>query len=305
MNGRIYDPLLGRFLSADVLVQDPLSQQGYNRYSYVRNNPLSAIDPTGWAGEGAATTTSVLVAAGAADTTGVINLIQTLIAFTETSPVVVAGALATIDVSLGMQAAHAAPGFAGGNMSGGWGSASCQSSSWSIKHSDATGAQVASQKASQQVQSQSKAPPPAVDGNAPAPQGGDKIPSGPPSDDPEKKPVAKPESKQGGDPKEAAASEAKFGGEAQLKDHFDRHGGDFGAKDAGDYQSKAAGFLTGAPKDGVQQATRKNGDVVRFDPKTNDFGVIKKDGTIKTYYKPDPQVHHHATNQEYFNAQTK
>lgn len=111
------------------------------------------------------------------------------------------------------------------------------------------------------------------------------------------------DSKGSGDPKEAAASQAKFGSEAQLKDHFDRHGGDFGAKDAGDYQSKAAGFLTGAPKDGVQQFTRKNGDVVRFDPKTNEFGVVKKDGTIKTYYKPDPQVHHHATNQDYFNEQ--
>lgn len=48
MNGRIYDGLLGRFLSADVMVQFPDSLQSYNRYSYVRNNPLSLVDPTGW-----------------------------------------------------------------------------------------------------------------------------------------------------------------------------------------------------------------------------------------------------------------
>jgi len=48
MNGRIYDPLLGRFLSADTQVQFPSSLQSYNRYSYVRNNPLTTTDPTGF-----------------------------------------------------------------------------------------------------------------------------------------------------------------------------------------------------------------------------------------------------------------
>ena len=48
MNGRIYDPLLGRFLSADLIVDGPASLQGYNRYSYVKNNPLSFTDPSGF-----------------------------------------------------------------------------------------------------------------------------------------------------------------------------------------------------------------------------------------------------------------
>jgi len=48
MNGRIYDPLLGRFLSADLIVHSAADLQSFNRYSYVRNNPLTLTDPTGF-----------------------------------------------------------------------------------------------------------------------------------------------------------------------------------------------------------------------------------------------------------------
>ena len=48
MNGRIYDPELGRFLQADPIIQDPYNTQSLNRYSYVWNNPLSNNDPTGY-----------------------------------------------------------------------------------------------------------------------------------------------------------------------------------------------------------------------------------------------------------------
>ena len=47
MNGRIYDPALGRFLSADPYVQFPENFQNYNRYTYVNNNPVSFNDPSG------------------------------------------------------------------------------------------------------------------------------------------------------------------------------------------------------------------------------------------------------------------
>jgi RHS repeat-associated protein len=48
MEGRIYDPEVGRFLSPDPNVQFPDSSQGYNRYTYCNNNPLSLSDPTGY-----------------------------------------------------------------------------------------------------------------------------------------------------------------------------------------------------------------------------------------------------------------
>lgn len=48
MNGRVYDPSIGRFLSADPFVQAPENTQSLNRYSYVVNNPLSNTDPSGF-----------------------------------------------------------------------------------------------------------------------------------------------------------------------------------------------------------------------------------------------------------------
>lgn len=47
MNGRMYDPIEGRMLSPDNYVPDPFNTQGYNRYSYAKNNPLSYVDPDG------------------------------------------------------------------------------------------------------------------------------------------------------------------------------------------------------------------------------------------------------------------
>jgi RHS repeat-associated protein len=48
MNGRVYDPLVSRFLSPDPYIQAPGFTQSYNRYGYVFNNPLKYIDPTGY-----------------------------------------------------------------------------------------------------------------------------------------------------------------------------------------------------------------------------------------------------------------
>ena len=44
---RLYDPVLGRFISPDSVVQAPGDPQTLNRYSYARNNPLIYVDPSG------------------------------------------------------------------------------------------------------------------------------------------------------------------------------------------------------------------------------------------------------------------
>ena len=48
MNGRMYDPVIGRFMSPDPVLQFPNFTQGLNPYSYVLNNPLRYTDPSGY-----------------------------------------------------------------------------------------------------------------------------------------------------------------------------------------------------------------------------------------------------------------
>ncbi len=48
MNGRAYNPIAGRFVSADPFFDCGLGTQGWNRYNYVGNRAMSATDPTGF-----------------------------------------------------------------------------------------------------------------------------------------------------------------------------------------------------------------------------------------------------------------
>jgi len=47
MNGRLYDPEIGRFVSVDPVIQFPENSQSFNGYGYCLNNPLKYSDPSG------------------------------------------------------------------------------------------------------------------------------------------------------------------------------------------------------------------------------------------------------------------
>jgi RHS repeat-associated protein len=48
-NARLYDPVIGRFITPDTIIPEPYNPQSLNRYAYARNNPLIYTDPTGHA----------------------------------------------------------------------------------------------------------------------------------------------------------------------------------------------------------------------------------------------------------------
>ena len=75
MNGRVYDPQIGRFLSPDNYVQAPDFSQSFNRYSYCLNNPLKYTDPSG---EEAVLLTTLLISAAIAGTINVATNYQNI-----------------------------------------------------------------------------------------------------------------------------------------------------------------------------------------------------------------------------------
>ena len=89
----------------------------------------------------------------------------------------------------------------------------------------------------------------------------------------------------------------------RLMDHFKRHGSGVGAKNAAEYEQMANRFLSGKTPPSVLEKVRVNSNIIRYNPSTEEFGVVTKTGRVKTYYKPDPNIHGYKTNFDYFDAQ--
>lgn len=89
------------------------------------------------------------------------------------------------------------------------------------------------------------------------------------------------------------------------RQHFIDHRTDFGAKDEIEYELMADEFL-GAPLPlGTLECVRGAGDIIRFNPASNEFGVLSRSGIIRTYYKPNIRIHGMATNLDYFRAECR
>ncbi len=67
MNGRVYDPILGKMLSADPTIPDPSESASYNRYAYVNNNPMRYSDPTGFEPSDAPTMETIEINGGSSN----------------------------------------------------------------------------------------------------------------------------------------------------------------------------------------------------------------------------------------------
>lgn len=97
------------------------------------------------------------------------------------------------------------------------------------------------------------------------------------------------------------SSSSKRSASQNALSHFNKHGAEFaGVKNSLDYVAQAQKFLR-TPPPGTLTGVRQNGDIVRYNPETNVFGVMNKFGAPKTYYHLND--HSYSTNLEYFYAQ--
>ena len=62
--------------------------------------------------------------------------------------------------------------------------------------------------------------------------------------------------------------------------HFVRHGQQFSVGNADQYERLADQFLIGPVREGALECFRTNGDRVRFDPRTEEFGVLSRAGYV-------------------------
>lgn len=85
----------------------------------------------------------------------------------------------------------------------------------------------------------------------------------------------------------APPTRESWGQMASLQDHYERHGPDFQARDADDYARQAWEFLQRARQEGLPAKVDDDGVVRIYDPKTRAFAAYNRNGTTKTYFKPN------------------
>src|SRR5262249_35143011 len=81
-----------------------------------------------------------------------------------------------------------------------------------------------------------------------------------------------------------------FGNDQALQEHFGKHVlklGEFpGCADEDAYEVLADTFLGQPPAPDVWEAVRlSNRDLIRYNPNTDEFGILRADGFIRTYFR--------------------
>ncbi|MEQ1748087.1 MAG: fibronectin type III domain-containing protein [Prosthecobacter sp.] len=89
-------------------------------------------------------------------------------------------------------------------------------------------------------------------------------------------------------PARAPPTRATWGNVSSLQDHFDRHGADFQSRSPDDYAAQAWQFLQRAKAGEVPMKWDDADSSLRvFDPRTRAFAAYNRDGTTKTYFRPN------------------
>jgi hypothetical protein len=95
-------------------------------------------------------------------------------------------------------------------------------------------------------------------------------------------------------------------------DHLQRHGARLRIIEAVEYEERADALFATPKPDDVLECARPDGDMIRFNKSTDEYGVIDADRVIRTYYIPIPcrklapanrrpgSCHKESTNLDYF-----
>jgi len=97
---------------------------------------------------------------------------------------------------------------------------------------------------------------------------------------------SKPDPAKVGSPPANVYTARTWGNPSTLRDHFARHGRDFGAKDPEDYARMAYDFFQRAQVQGLPAKVDGAGVFRVFEPSSGTFGAYNPDGTTKTFFKP-------------------
>ena len=88
---------------------------------------------------------------------------------------------------------------------------------------------------------------------------------------------------------------SNFRNQDLLDSHYNKHGNEFGNITKEQYL-QGANDLINSTSDDILTKTRANGDIIYYNPLTNEFAVKSADGYIRTYFKPSDGL-------DYFNRQ--
>ena len=90
----------------------------------------------------------------------------------------------------------------------------------------------------------------------------------------------------------------------ELEYHFIKHGNDFSVNTKDDYFNMARQFAEDKDKNILHKINKYNDSIIKYNPNTNIFMSINiNTKEIRTFYKPNVNIHGYKTNLDYFNAQ--
>lgn len=91
----------------------------------------------------------------------------------------------------------------------------------------------------------------------------------------------------------------------ELIDHFHKHKHEFGTTTKEEYELLADTFCGGPRETGILECVRsRDGDTLRYNPTTDEFGVLTSGQVIRTYFKlTDPRRLRGRTGLDYFRSE--